>query len=186
MKFYKAPIYTREQLEQLDEREIKFPFTDEDAVYIGRDHQYELTSKYFEERGRNLELEIDGNEPDKVKHFLRYLRMKVYNRIYTHNKSTRQQMNYIIAKRGIRGYDMYEYRQSFLEAMYIEGCYLLDNGDLSGIAGIDLDTMQNMSEDVVRRQERDWHKEAIQILITLGLNYYGKYNIIVSGQGTEW
>ena len=101
MEIYQAPFYTKEQLAQLDETAIHFPFSDDDATYVGIDHQYELTSKYFQERGRNLEIEISGNDPDKVKHFLKDLRRKVYSRIYNTNKSTRQQLNYIIAKRGI-------------------------------------------------------------------------------------
>lgn len=184
MNIYQAPFYTREQLELLDEKEIHFPFSDDDAVYIGLDHQYELTSKYFQERGRNLETEISGNQPDKVKLFLTTLRRKFYSRIYNTNKSTRQQINYMIAKRGICGYTPYEYRQAFLEAMFIEGEYLLDNGDISSIAGVDFDTMQNMSADVMRNQERDFHKDAIEMLKTLGLRYFGRYKFIP--QGKDW
>ena len=181
---YIAPFYTKEEIELMGEDLLHYPFSDEDAVYIGLDHQYELTSKYFQERGRNLEVEIDGNQPDKVRIWLTALRRKFYTKIYNTNKSTRQQLNYIIAVRGVRGYTPFEYRQAFLEAMFIEGEYLLDNGDISGVAGIDLDTMQNMSEDVVRNQERDFHKDAIEMLKTLGLRYYGKYNVIP--QGAEW
>ena len=184
MNSYVAPFYTKEQLLLLDESEIHFPFSDDDATYNGLYHQYELTSKYFEERGRNLEIEIDGNEPDKVKHFLSALRTKFYSKIYNTNKSTRKQLNYMIAKRGIYGFTPYEYRQAFLEAMFIEGEYLLDNGDISGVAGIDLDTMQNMSEDVMRNQERDFHRDALELLKTLGLRFYGKYRFIP--QGTDW
>lgn len=184
MIFYEAPTYTMEQLQQLDEDKVHFPFNDDDATYNGIYHQYELTEKYFMERGRNLQIEITGNEPDKVKHFLSYLRRKVYNKIYTTNKSTRAQMNYLIAKRGLRGYGKYEYRQAFLEAMFIEGCYLLDNGDLSQIAGVDLDTMQNMSADVVRNQERDFDKQAIDMLKALGLRYLGRYNFLPEGK--DW
>ena len=184
MDIYQAPYYTKEQLYALNESEIHFPFSDDDAVYIGLDHQYELTSKYFQERGRNLEIEISGNQPDKVKQFLSALRRKFYSRIYNTNKSTRQQINYMIAKRGLTGYTPYEYRQSFLEAMFIEGEYLLDNGDISSIAGVDFDTMQNMSVDVMRNQERDFHKDAVQILKTLGLRYYGRYKFIP--QGKDW
>lgn len=184
MEIYQAPFYTKEQLAQLDETEIHFPFSDDDATYVGIDHQYELTSKYFQERGRNLEIEISGNDPDKVKHFLKDLRRKVYSRIYNTNKSTRQQLNYIIAKRGIYGYTPYEYRQSFLEAMFIEGEYLLDNGDISSISGTDFDTMQNMSVDVMRNQERDFHKDAVEMLKTLGLRYFGRYKFIP--QGKDW
>lgn len=184
MMTYQAPFYTREQLDLLDEREIKFPFSDDDATYVGKDHQYELTSKYFQERGRNLETEISGNNPDRVKVFLSALRRKFYSRIYNTNKSTRQQINYMIAKRGICGYTPYEYRQAFLEAMFIEGEYLLDNGDISSIAGVDFDTMQNMSVDVMRNQERDFHKDAVEMLKTLGLRYFGKYKFIP--QGKDW
>lgn len=184
MNNYKAPVYTKEQLDLLDEKDIHFPFSDDDAVYIGQDHQYELTSKYFQERGRNLELEVTGTQPDKVKLFLTTLRRKFYSRIYNTNKSTRQQLNYMIAKKGICGYTPYEYRQAFLEAMFIEGEYLLDNGDISSIAGVDFDTMQNMSADVMRNQERDFHKDAIEMLKTLGLRYYGKYRFIPVGK--DW
>ena len=184
MNKYIAPVYTREELEQLDENQIKFPFSDDDAVYIGQDHQYELTSKYFQERGRNLEIEVDGNQPDKVKLFLRALRLKFYTYIYTHNKSSRNQINYMIAKRGLTCYPIAEYRAAFLEAMFYQGCYLLDNGDLNEVTGVDLDTMQNMSIDVIRNQERDMSKEAIGLLKPLGLNFYGRYCFIP--QGKDW
>lgn len=184
MRFYEAPKYTKEQLAELSEKQIHFPFSDDDANYIGIDHQYELTAKYFLERGRNLEVEVPGNQPDKVKYFLSDLRRKFYNRIYCTNKSTRQQLNYMIAKRAIHGYTPYEFRQAFLDAMYIEGCYLIDNGDISGISGVDFDTMQNMSADVIRHQERDMHKDAVEALKTLGLRYFGRYRFIP--QGEDW
>lgn len=179
MKFYEAPYY------DLDvEENPHFPFSDKDATYIGIDHQYELTSAYFYERGRNLEVEVEGTAPDRVKHFLREVRLKVYNWIYTHNKSTRDQLNYMIAVRGLTGYDKYSYRQAFLEAMFVEGCYLLDNGDISGVSGVDFDTMQNMSVDVMRNQDRDMHKDAIRLLQSLGLNYYGRYSFCP--KGNDW
>lgn len=184
MSKFKAPFYTESMLEELDENQIKFPFSDKDATYNSDFHQYELTDKYFYERGRNLQVEIEGTDPEKVKHFLQYLRTKVYQYIYNHNKSTRSQLNYMIAKRGILGYTPMEYRQAFLEAMFLEGCYLLDNGDLSAIAGVDLDTMQNMSVEVMRNQDRDMHGYCVQALKTLGLKFYGKYKFIP--QDKEW
>ena len=89
MKFYKAPFYTKSELMELDEKEIHFPFSDDDANYIGIDHQYELTDKYFEERGVNLEIKLEGDDPDKIPQFLKELRLKFYTYIYTHNKSDR-------------------------------------------------------------------------------------------------
>ena len=184
MKEYVAPFYTKEQLALMDENQVHFPYSDDEATYVGIDHQYELTDKYFQERGRNLQVELAGNQPDKIKHFLALLRRKFYNRIYNTNKSSRRQLNYMIAKRGILDYPPYEYRKAFLEAMFIEGEYLLDNGDISSVSGVDLDTMQNMSGDVIRGQERDFHKDAIDLLRTLGLRYFGRYRFIPEGE--DW
>lgn len=184
MNNYTAPYYDRATLSLLNEKDIHYPFSNEEATYIGLDQQYELTSNYFYERGVNLQNEIEGDDPEKVKHFLRMLRLKVYTYIYNHNKSTRQQLNYMIAVRGLKTYPIYEYRQSFLEAMFIEGCYLLANGDISISTGVDFDTMQNMSADVMRNQDRDMHKDCIGILKTLGLKYYKRYEFIP--QGKEW
>lgn len=184
MKFYTAPFYTEEQLEQLEETEVHFPFSDKDAVYDGLHHQYRLTDSYFQERGVNLEKEIEGNAPDKVENFLKELQRKLYTYIYGVNKSTHQQINYMIAQRGLRGYSPYEYRQAFLEAMFIEGCYLLSNGDVSNITGVDFDTMQNMSADVMRNQDRDIHKDCIRLLNSLGLRYFKQYPW--KPQGNDW
>lgn len=184
MKTFVAPIYTREDLEIMGEDELSFPFSDEDAVYDGKTHQYRLTPAYFQERGRNLNVEIDGDEPEKVKHWLMELQNKVYTFIYAHNQSTRRQMNYMIAKRPLRGFTPYEYRQAFLDAMFREGCYLLDNGDLSSVTGVDIDTMQNMSVAVMREQNRDFHKDCISALTSLGLCYMGRYKFCPRGE--DW
>jgi hypothetical protein len=184
MKIFTPQTYTKSQLEQLSISEISFPFNDDDATYDGLTHRYTLTKKYFEERGVNLQEAVQGSSPDKINQFLKETSRKVYLYIYTHSKSSRQQLNYMIAKRGILGYNIYEYRQAFLEAMFVEGCYLLANGDISNTTGIDLDTMQNLSQDVVRKQDRDMHKDCILDLKILGLNYYGRYNFVP--QGEDW
>ncbi len=186
MKFYNAPVYTEQDLEQIDEKDLHFPYTDEDAIYDGKRHQYILTRRYFEKRGHNLDVEIDGSDANKVVKFLNYLSMKVYNRVYLHSKTPREALNYIIAVRGINGFSKYEYRETFLEAMYLEGCYLLDNGDISKISGVDLDTMQNMSIDVIRRQDRDFDKESAGLLVKLGLSYYGRLRVNPVGKGEDW
>lgn len=185
MNNYQAPFYTESQLEQLQEDDLSFPFSDKDATYLGKYHQYELTEAYFLERGVNLQAELDGDDPEKVKHFLAYLRVKVYQYVYNHcAKNPRNKLNYLIAKRGLRGYTRFEYRTAFLEAMFLEGKYLVDNGDLSGISGVDFDTMQSLSKEVLREEERDFHKDAVSALKTLGLKFYGSYSFVP--QGNEW
>lgn len=184
METYIAPFYTEEQLRALDESQVHFPYSDKWAKYNGLTHQYELTKEYFEENGVSIFKELETQDIDKVNNFLKDLSRKVYLFIYSHSKSTRQQLNYLIAKRSLRGYSPYEYRKAFLDTLFIEGCYLLANGDLSMVSGVDLDTMQNMSEDVMRNQDRDFCKDCVRALRELGLTYYGRYHF--APQGKDW
>lgn len=186
MAIFTAPTYTQAQLALLEPNEVPYPYSDEYMVYDGLKHQYRLTRKLFEERGRNLLTEISGNNPDKINAFLYAVQTKVYSHIYSTNRSTRNQLNYLIAKRGLRTMGMDEYRQTFEDMMFIEGCYLLDNGDISGVSGVDLDTMQNVSVDVIRNQNRDWHKDAIGLLNVLGLNYAKRYDFYPQGKDINW
>ena len=39
MKSYVAPFYTKAQLEELDENQIHFPYSDDDATYVGKEQQ---------------------------------------------------------------------------------------------------------------------------------------------------
>lgn len=183
---FNAPTFTQAQLSLLQPNEIPYPYSDEEMVYDELKHQYRLTRKCFEERGRNLQVEIAGSDPDKINAFLHAVQLKVYTHIYSTNRSTRNQLNFLIAKRGLKTMDMAEYRETFKEMMFIEGCYLLDNGDISGVSGVDLDTMQNMSADVVRNQNRDWHKDAIGLLSMLGLNYVRRYDFYPQGKDMYW
>jgi len=187
MRIFKAPIFTRDQLELMEDKDLTTPFSDEDAVYIGIDHQYELTSGYFKKRGVNLLESVPGKNPTKVNDFLRMLRLKSYTYFYANSGSTRALINKKVAL-GIReGFTLYTYRQAFLEAMYVNGLYLLQNGDISMVSGVDLDTMQNMSQDVVRRQNRDYHPQAILMWKQLGLNFYGRYRgIFTNDMGETW
>ena len=97
---FSAPIYTQAQLSLLAPNEIPYPYSDEFMVYDDLKHQYRLTRKAFEEMGRNLQTEIQGSDPDKINAFLHAVQLKVYTKIYSQNRSTRNQLNYLIAKRG--------------------------------------------------------------------------------------
>ena len=188
MNVFNAPVYTKSQLLTLPESEIVFPFTNREGeiggVYDGLLHQYRLNEEYFTFRGRNLAQEIEGRDPNKVRNFLDYLRIKSYGWIYSRGRSTRQQLNFMIAKGRLNGFSPFEYRTQFMEALFLQGEYMLDNGDISSISGVDLDTMQNMSRDVIRGQDRDMHPNAIMAFRQLGLNFYGRYGFLISGR--DW
>ena len=183
---YNAPTYTQSELEQLDPKEIKYPYSDEYMVYDGLKHQYRLTRKAFEEKNVDLQAKLAGKNPDKINNFLHDLQLKVYAHIYDSCKSTKNQIDYLIAKRGLRTMDIAEYRETFKEMMLMEGIYLLENGDPSSISGIDIDTMQNMSADVLRKQNRDWDKDALSLCNMLGLHYVKRYDFFPQGKNINW
>lgn len=182
---YNAPTYTQAQIELLGDQ-IQYPYSDEYMVYDGKKHQYRLTRKCFEERGVNLQTKLENATPDKINNFLHGLQLKVYSHIYDSCKSTKNQIDYIIAKRGLRTMDIAEYRQTFMDMMFIEGEYLLNNGDVSALSGVDFDTMQNMSADVMRNQKRDWSLDALALCNMLGLHYTKRYPFIPQGKDVNW
>lgn len=187
-KAFQAITYTQTQIEELSEEEMVYPYSDKYATYVGKYHQYEPTEALFNERGINIKRELEQKaNGTSVKEFLSYVRFKFYLYVYSHNKSPRHVMNFIIAKRGIRTYpSMFEYRGYILDAMVYLGQYLLDNGDITQISGIDLDSNTALSIDELRNEDRDYPARFRDLMSTLGLCYYGQYKIISNGLGTEW
>lgn len=187
-KEFQAKYYKDGEIDNLEEEEMVFPYSDKYAKYIGKYHQYEPTEALFNEHGidirKKLEQEISGNS---VANFLAYVRFKFYLYVYSHNKSSRPVMNYIIAKRGIKSYpSRYEYRNNILDAMVYLGEYLLNNGDISQISGIDLDGMTSLSIETIRNEDRDYPARFRNLMSTLGLCYFGSYRIMPIGLGKEW
>lgn len=187
-KAFQAITYTQTQIEELSEEEMVYPYNDKYATYVGKYHQYEPTEALFNERGINIKRELEQKaNGTSVKEFLSYVRFKFYLYVYSHNKSPRHVMNFIIAKRGIRTYpSMFEYRGYILDAMVYLGEYLLNNGDITQISGIDLDSNTALSIDELRNEDRDYPARFRDLMSTLGLCYYGQYKIISNGLGTEW
>lgn len=183
---YNAPTYTQDQLALLNENEISYPYSDEYMVYDGVKHQYKLTRKAFEEKGINLQTDLPDGSPDGINRFLSDLQTKVYAHIYNSCKSSKNQIDYLIAKRGLKTMDIAEYRETFKEMMLLEGEYLVANGDISSVSGADFDTMQNMSIDVIRKQDRDWCKDALSLCNVLGLHYVRRYDFYPQGKNINW
>lgn len=185
---YQAPYYTQTQIDNLEVNQMQFPYSDDYARYLGKEHQYEPTQALFNANGIDISKRLETTQTGlSVENFLKYVRFKFYLFVYSHSKSTRPVMNYIIAKRGIRSYpNVYEYRNDILNAMVYLGEYLLDNGDLTQIAGVDFDSMTALPIEQLRNEDRDYPARFRNLMSTLGLCYYGYYRIMPSGIGKEW
>ena len=187
MNIYNAPFYTQTQLQQLDESQVSYPFSDDYATYIGIDHQYQITEKALNEIDSNWKLRLTDKSPNAVNNFLIGVRRKFYLYAYTHSRSSNAQINYLIAKRGLKAYpNRYEYRRAVINAQCDLAFYLLVNGDLASISGVDVESMTSLSIDTIRYEERDYPQRYKQTMLDLGLAYYGRYKFVATGCGEEW
>ena len=187
MNYFNSPNYTETQLQQMDLKDIVFPFSDEYMYYDGKRHQYIIKEKALDEIDNSWKKKLTDKTPNGVKNFLLATSLKFYTYAYQHSRSTNNQINYLIAKRGLKSYpNMMEYRQAIINAMVDLAFYLNDNGDLSRVSGVDLESMTSMSIDTIRYEERDYPQRFKQTMSDLGLAYFGRYSFMVTGVGEEW
>lgn len=108
---------------------MKYPFTDDYMIYDHKTHRYTLTEKDVEETlGINLSLR---NENPIVRNaLLKTISNHVYNYIHSHNIDNLAQ-DYVIAKTKSG-------REIIKEAMENQLIYVLNVGDLSRVADVNL------------------------------------------------
>ena len=187
MNFFEPQYYDEAQIIAMDLKDFVFPFNDDYMIYDGRTHHYILTEKALNVVDSNWKSKLTDKGPNGVRNFLIATSIKFYTYAYQHSRSTNNQINYLIAKRGLKSYpNMFEYREAIKNAMVDLAFYLNDNGDLSRISGVDLESMTSLSIDTIRYEERDYPQRYKQTMSDLGLAYYGRYTFIPTGVGKEW
>ena len=187
MNFYEANYYTETQLQEMDLKDIVFPFNDDYMSYDGKKHQYILKEKALDEADDTWKKHLTDKTPNGVRNLLITTSLKFYTYAYQHSRSSNNQINFLIAKRGLKSYpNMFEYREAIKNAMVDLAFYILINGDLSLISGVDLESMTSMSIETMRYEERDYPQRYKQTMSDLGRAYYGRYSFIATGVGKEW
>lgn len=187
MTFYTPNYYTESQILEMDLKDFVFPFNDDYMNYDGRTHHYILTEKALDVVDSNWKTRYNDKSPNAVRNLLMATSLKFYTYAYQHSRSNNNQINYLIAKRGLKSYpNMFEYREAIKNAMVDLAFYLIDNGDLSRISGVDFESMTSLSIDTIRYEERDYPNRFRQTMLDLGLAYYGRYKFIPSGIGKDW
>lgn len=187
MTTFQATFYTDGQLESLEIKDLVFPYSDSYMTYDGKKHQYVLQEKAISEVDNSWKKYLTDKTANGLNTFLKLVSLKFYNYAYTHSKSNNMKINYLIAKRGLKSYpNMYEYRNAIKDAMVDLAFYLLHNGDLAQVSGVDLESMTSMSIETMRYEERDYPQRYKQTMVDLGLAYYGRYLFLETGCGEEW
>ena len=134
MTTFEAPYYTQTQIEEMELHEMSFPYNDDYMKYVGIDHQYELKETALNELDNTWKTKLTDKSPNGVKNFLTLVRKKFYSYAYTHSKSSNLQINYLIAKRGIRLYpNMYEYRHQIKDSTIVDFPIVITHKDLNNV-----------------------------------------------------
>lgn len=188
-KTFKVKKYSDVELEEIEIKDLVFPYSDSELEYDTLSHTYIPTIQAFKKRGVDIEQELRDRNITDIPSFMKQVSFKFY--LYAFKKcATNGQLKikYLIAKRGMpKNFgNMYEYRNAIIQAMVYLGEYLAVNGDLSQISGVDLS--ENLSVDIntLRNEERDYPNGFRQLMANLGLCYVGEYYFNMSGVGTDW
>lgn len=187
MNIFEAPTYDDEIILNMNIEDISFPYTDRKAYYNGKTHRYELKEEALNEIDNGWKKKLTDKSANGVKTFFNLVTLKFYKYAYTHSRSSNSQINYLIAKRGLKSYpNNFEYRNAVIDAMVELAFYLLDNGDLASVSGVDLESMTSMSIETMRYEERDYPQRFKQTMVDIGLAYFGRYKFLATGCGEEW
>lgn len=99
-KLYQAPIYTEEQIEELEEKEMHFPYSSKYLVYNSLKRQYIPTEALLLKHGINISefLSSTGdNSPTAIANELEYISDQIYTYIDKVSGSDINILKYIIA-----------------------------------------------------------------------------------------
>jgi len=179
-KFYKAPIYTEEQIEELEEKDMHFPFSSKYMTYDGAKRQYIPTEALLLKHGVDLHGFIVSTKgsatPTDIQNELEYISDQIYSFINKSSGSRMDTLKCIVAK-GIKlGMSPYRFRVSFEEILWKQASYYVDNDDLTKSTGVDMEQKQWLNKGVLNIEDRHINPKVKTLLMDLGLTWIGNYD----------
>ena len=178
-KFYCAPVYTEEQIEEMEEKDIHFPFSSKYMVYNSAKRQYIPTEALLIKHGVNLKefLSATNNDtPGEMQNELEYVSDQIYTYINKNSGSNTETLKCIIAK-GIRlGISPFRFRVMFEEILWKQARFYVNNDDPTKSTGIDLEQKQWLNKGVLTIEDRHIDQKLKTTLMDLGLCWVGSYD----------
>ena len=185
-KIYVAPYYTEEQIEEMEERDMKFPYSDKYMVYDGLKRQYIPTESLLLKYGINLDEFLRSSGSDSPASLeLEYVSDQIYSYIDKSSGSTIDILKYIIAKSFRRGMSKYRFRLLFEEILAKQAKYYVDNDDLTKSSGVDIESKQYLGKGVLLNEDRHIDPKVKTLLMDLGLSWAGSYDEWIFMRGFE-
>lgn len=178
-KFYEAPFYTEEQIEQMEEKDMHFPYSTKYMKYDSVKRQYIPTLELLRKHGINLAEFLETTEnysPLAVENELEYISDQIYNFIDKSSGSNIEILKCLVAK-GIRfGITQFRFRAMFEEVLWKQARYYVNNDDPTKTTGLDIEQKQWLNKGVLFNENRHIDPKVKTMLMDLGLTWVGSYD----------
>lgn len=181
---YKAPIYTEEQIEEMNEQDMQFPYSSKYMIYNSLKRQYMPTEALLIKHGVNLNefLSSTGaNSPTEVNNELEYISDQIYTFINKNSGSNTETLKCIVAKGIKRGVSPFRFRVMFEEILWKQARFYVNNDDPTKSTGIDMEQKQWLNKGVLTNEDRHIDPKIKTMLMDLGLCWVGSYDEQLSG-----
>lgn len=178
-KIFTAPYYTEEQIEEMEESEMAFPYSSKYMRYDSIKRQYIPTEALLLKHGIDIHgfLAATGEDtPINVENELEFISDQIYALISKNSGSSAQTLKWIIAK-GIRlGMSHYRFRLAFEEILWKQARFYVNNDDPTKATGLDMEQKQWLNKGVLFIEDRQIDPKIKTALIDLGLMWNGSYD----------
>lgn len=178
-KLFQAPSYQEHELEELEEKDLQFPFSSEYMTYNSLKRQYIPTEALLLKHGINLEefLELTNeNTPENIQEQLEYISDQIYSYIEKKSGSSAETMKWIIAKGVKYGLSPYRFRCMFEEILWKQARFYVSNDDPTKSTGLDMEQKQWLNKGVLYNEDRHIDPKIKSTLLGLGLLWVGSYD----------
>lgn len=178
-KLFKAPFYNEEQIEEMEEKDMCFPYSSKYMRYDSIKRQYIPTEALLLKHGINLNefLQTTGEDtPTNIANELEYISDQVYSYIFKNSGSNMNTLKWLVAK-GVRyGMTPYRFRVAFEEILWKQARYYISNDDISKSSGVDMEQKQWLNKGVLANECRNIEPQVKVMLMDLGLSWVGSYD----------
>jgi len=178
-KLFKAPIYTEEQIEEMEEKDMVFPFTSKYMKYNSLKRQYVPTEALLLKHNINLNefLQMTGDDtPANIENELEYISDQIYSYIFQNSGSFMDTLKCIVAKGLKYGMSPFRFRMAFEEILWKQARFYVNNDDVSKSTGVDIEQKQWLNKGVLVNESRNIDPQVKVMLMDLGLSWVGSYD----------
>lgn len=178
-KLYEAPFYTEDEVQEMEEKDMSFPYSSKYMRYDSLKRQYVPTealllkhnislADFIESTGRDAQADMEEE--------LEYISDQVYACIDRNSGSNSETLRWLVAKSYRRGMTQFRVRLLFEEILWKQAKFYVENDDLTKSSGVDMEQKQWLNKGVYLLEDRYIDSKVKTKLTNLGLCWRGSYD----------